>query len=65
MDELCGNKKQYENIKNWITTFYELNRNFISFNSCIFISGNSGIGKTYSINIICKLLLQLWIIIVT
>ena len=37
-------------IKNWILT----PRNKLSNNSCIFITGNSGIGKTYRINQLCK-----------
>jgi hypothetical protein len=36
-------------IKNWILT----PRNKLSFNSCLFITGNSGIGKTYRINKLC------------
>jgi DNA polymerase III delta prime subunit len=58
MDTLCGNKDIYTDIKNWIDDFYNnihKNKN-ISINSCIFISGNTGIGKTYSIKKICELL---------
>lgn len=40
-------------IKEWIINSYELNKK-LSFNSCIFINGNSGIGKTFAINNICK-----------
>lgn len=40
-------------IKNWIINSYEKNTK-ISFDSCIFISGFSGIGKTYAINNLCK-----------
>lgn len=39
-------------IKNWIIDSY--NNKKLSFDSCIFISGYSGIGKTYSINNLCK-----------
>lgn len=39
-------------IKNWITDSY--NNKKLSFDSCIFMSGYSGIGKTYSINNLCK-----------
>lgn len=39
-------------IKEWIIGSYENKK--LSFNSCIFISGYSGIGKTYSINNLCK-----------
>ena len=37
-------------IKNWILT----PREKLSLDSCIFITGNSGIGKTYSINKLCN-----------
>lgn len=56
MDNLCGNKEVYENIKGWIENYFKENKEKISINSCIFISGNTGIGKTYSINKICELL---------
>jgi len=39
-------------IKDWIVNSY--NNKKLSFNSCIFMSGYSGIGKTYSINNLCK-----------
>jgi len=38
-----------EVIKNWIIESYENNKK-LSIDSCLFISGNSGYGKTYSIN---------------
>lgn len=40
-------------IKDWIITSYN-NQQRLSFDSCIFINGNSGIGKTTVINNICK-----------
>jgi len=40
-------------IKEWILNSYEKNER-LSFNSCIFINGNSGIGKTVTINNLCK-----------
>jgi len=40
-------------IKNWIQNSY-INNNKLSFNSCLFISGYSGIGKSYSINKLAK-----------
>jgi len=40
-------------IKDWIITSYN-NQKRLSFDSCIFINGNSGIGKTFCINNICK-----------
>jgi len=39
-----------EYIKNWILT----PRETLNYNSCLFITGNSGIGKTYTINKICN-----------
>ncbi len=39
-------------IKNWIINSYDNKK--LSFDSCIFMSGYSGIGKTYSINNLCK-----------
>jgi hypothetical protein len=39
-------------IKDWIIGSYENKK--LSFNSCIFMSGYSGIGKTYCINNLCK-----------
>ena len=37
-------------IKNWILT----PREKLSYNSCLFITGNSGIGKSHRINNLCK-----------
>ena len=37
-------------IKDWILT----SRNKLSYNSCLFITGNSGIGKSYRINKLCN-----------
>lgn len=56
MDSLCGNKDKYTEIKNWLDDFYKNYKSTISINSCIFVSGISGIGKTYSINKICEIL---------
>lgn len=39
-------------IKDWIVNSYDNKK--LSFNSCIFMTGYSGIGKTYSINNLCK-----------
>lgn len=39
-------------IEEWIIDSY--NNKKLSFNSCIFVSGNSGIGKTHIINNICQ-----------
>jgi len=49
---LCGNHTSYREIMSWLINFdYKKN---ISNNSCIIISGDSCIGKTYSINAICN-----------
>ena len=50
---LCGNSAKYNEIIEWITK--QLNNNTkLSVNNLVFISGNSGIGKTYSIKKICS-----------
>lgn len=54
ISSLCGNHKIYENILLWLETFNYENR--ISEQSCIFVVGNSCIGKTYSLHQICKYL---------
>lgn len=41
-----------DTIKDWIINSYDNKK--LSFNSCIFMTGYSGIGKTYSINNLCK-----------
>jgi len=51
---LCGNHNIYSNILKWLRTF-----NFdtkISAQSCIIVAGPTSIGKSYSINSICKYL---------
>lgn len=58
---LCGNHEIYNEIFCWLKDFIENNDDRISINSCILVSGNSCIGKTYSINKIC-LLLNLYVI---
>jgi nucleoside-triphosphatase THEP1 len=55
--QLCGNHKIYNEIISWLRTFYNPEcPKKISENSCIFLSGNPCIGKTYSINKICEYL---------
>lgn len=52
--ELCGNVKSYQDIDKWIKD-KTLNYNQkISYEDVIFVCGNSGIGKTYSIKKICE-----------
>lgn len=43
-----------ENIKKWILDFYNKDDKYLSFDSCLFIIGNSGIGKTYNIYNLCN-----------
>lgn len=50
---ICGNEKKYDKIKQWIVDRFNCNESKISFKSLIFITGNSGIGKTYHIKEIC------------
>ena len=52
IDSLCGNHKLYREIMSWLINF-DYNKK-ISNNSCIIVSGDNCIGKTYSINAICN-----------
>jgi len=53
INTLCGNKTIYCEILIWLKTFnYNLK---ISKDSCIIVTGKTGIGKTYSINKICSM----------
>lgn len=54
MDSLCGNKEKYKYISEWINTQINKKDSKLSFNNFLFITGNSGIGKTYSILKICE-----------
>ena len=51
---LCGNKKQYAAIKEWILSQYTRNDVKISIDNFLFVTGNSGIGKSFSILRICE-----------
>ena len=51
---LCGNKKQYAAIKEWILSQYTRNDVKISIDNFLFVTGNSGIGKSFSILHICE-----------
>lgn len=53
MDGLCGNNEKYKEIREWINKTYE-NKEKIKIESCLFVSGVNGIGKSYSINKICE-----------
>lgn len=52
--ELCGNEKNYQEIAKWIKEGTIDYNKKISYNDVIFVCGNSGIGKTYSIKKICE-----------
>jgi len=52
--ELCGNEKTYQEIEKWIKEATVDYNKKISCNDVIFVCGNSGIGKTYSIKKICE-----------
>lgn len=66
MSSLCGNIDKYEKIKSWIISQLNDNSNTkLSLNNFIFITGNSGIGKTYSIKNICEQLNLYYIYIST
>lgn len=51
--DLCGNREQYEAIREWIKIQLASNAIKLSPDNLLFVSGNSGIGKTYSIKKIC------------
>jgi len=48
------NLNNYENDINYIKNWIQKPQNKLSYNSCLFIKGRSGIGKTYLINKICN-----------
>lgn len=50
---LCGNKEQYEVIREWIKARIYSKADKLTPDNLLFVSGNSGIGKTYSIKKIC------------
>jgi len=54
ISELCGNKDQYNNVISWISDQINDYSGKISISNLLFICGNSGIGKTYSIQKICN-----------
>ena len=51
---LCGNKQEYEEISCWISNQIQDYSGKITINNLLFVCGNSGIGKTYSVQKICK-----------
>ena len=61
---LCGNKEQYGIIRDWISQQYTRNDVKISLDNFLFVTGNSGIGKSFSIKHICDEL-QLHVVYLT
>lgn len=55
ISNLCGNHSIYQEIINWLRTFYDAPAR-ISEKSCVFLSGNPCTGKTYSMAKICEYL---------
>lgn len=53
IDQLCGNQVKYKEIMDWIIDRVNQKQSAISCKDLLFVSGNYGIGKTYSINKIC------------
>lgn len=51
---LCGNNEKYCFIKDWISNQLQKTEPKISLDNFLFVTGNSGIGKTFSIQKICK-----------
>jgi len=54
IEQLCGNHVEYQEILDWINDHINIKPSIISCNDLLFVSGNYGIGKTYSINKICE-----------
>jgi len=52
--ELCGNIQKYDEIVSWIQSKTQDYVSKICFDDVLFVTGNSGIGKTYSIKKICQ-----------
>ena len=52
--KLCGNQAQYEILQEWICDKTKMYSPRISHSDLIFVCGNSGIGKTYSVKKICE-----------
>lgn len=50
---LCGNRKQYAIIKDWISAQFKRPDAKISLDNFLFVTGNTGIGKSFSIKRIC------------
>ncbi len=62
MDTLCGNHHLYDKIRVWILQQLSLGDERLSYNNLLFVSGNSGIGKTFSIHKIAKDILNLHVV---
>ena len=53
LSALCGNQEKYIQITEWITTQIQMPASKLSFDNLLFVAGNSGIGKSYSIKQLC------------
>lgn len=51
---LCGNIDKYNNLRSWILNRLNSTTKYLSFEDLIFVSGKSGIGKTYNIKLLCE-----------
>jgi nucleoside-triphosphatase THEP1 len=65
MNHLCGNKQAYNFIKEWIIKQLETTDKRLSYNNLLFVCGNSGIGKSYSVHKIASEILDLHVVSIT
>lgn len=56
LHELCGNFEKYKFLVEWIVDKTKSYSDKITYDDLIFVCGNSGIGKTYSVKYICETL---------
>jgi nucleoside-triphosphatase THEP1 len=54
MDNFCGNGSKYIEISQWIQGALLRTSHKLSFCDLLFVAGNSGVGKTYSVQKICE-----------
>jgi nucleoside-triphosphatase THEP1 len=54
ISELCGNKDQYNEIISWVSSQIDDYSGKITISNLLFVCGNSGIGKSYSVQKICS-----------
>lgn len=51
---ICGNADKYNQIRSWLQQRLQCQDRYLSFDSLLFVSGRSGIGKTHNIKLICE-----------